>query len=101
MMWAFLPLFLAILGIIVLTSRWKWHPFLALIVVSIGFGWAVGMPSADILKALQDGFGGTLGAIGIIIVAGLIIGTFLEQSGGAQVIAHFFIRKLGAKGFIG
>ena len=44
MMWAFLPLFLAILGIIVLTSRWKWHPFLALIVVSIGFGWAVGMP---------------------------------------------------------
>ena len=97
MMWAFLPLFLAILGIIVLTSRWKWHPFLALIVVSIGFGWAVGMPSADILKALQDGFGGTLGAIGIIIVAGLIIGTFLEQSGGAQVIAHFFIRKLGGK----
>ena len=97
MMWAFLPLFLAILGIIVLTSRWKWHPFLALIVVSIGFGWAVGMPSADILKALQDGFGGTLGAIGIIIVAGLIIGTFLEQSGGAQVIAHFFIHKLGGK----
>ena len=96
-MWAFLPLFLAIVGIIVLTSRWKWHPFLALIVVSIGFGWAVGMPSAAILKALQEGFGGTLGAIGIIIVAGLIIGTFLEQSGGAQVIAQFFIRKLGGK----
>ncbi|MEK9741118.1 MAG: GntP family permease [Flavobacteriaceae bacterium] len=94
---SFILLFFAILSIIMLTSKFQWHPFIALILVSIGFGLAVGLTSEQVLKSLQEGFGSTLGSIGMIIVAGLIIGTFVEESGGAQVIANYFIKKLGQK----
>ena len=94
MILSFLTLFIAIVLVIFLTSRLNWHPFLVLILVSIGFGLASGMSTNDILNTLQKGFGDTLGSIGIIIVVGLIIGTFFEKSGGAIVVANFFVTFL-------
>ena len=97
MILSFLTLFIAIVFVIFLTSRLNWHPFLVLILVSIGFGLASGMSTNDILATLQKGFGDTLGSIGIIIVVGLIIGTFFEKSGGAIVVANFFVNIFGKK----
>ena len=97
MILSFLTLFIAIVLVIFLTSRLNWHPFLVLILVSIGFGLASGMSTNDILATLQKGFGDTLGSIGIIIVVGLIIGTFFEKSGGAIVVANFFVNIFGKK----
>ncbi len=97
MILSFLTLFIAIVLVIFLTSRLNWHPFLVLILVSIGFGLASGMSTNDILTTLQKGFGDTLGSIGIIIVVGLIIGTFFEKSGGAIVVANFFVTFFGKK----
>jgi GntP family gluconate:H+ symporter len=96
-MLSFLLLFIAIVFIILLTSRFQWHPFIALLIVSLGYGFAVGLSTEELIQSLQDGFGTTLGSIGMIIVAGLIIGTFVEESGGAQVIANFFVKIFGAK----
>ena len=96
-MLSFLLLFIAIVFIILLTSRFQWHPFIALLIVSLGYGFAVGLSTEELIQSLQDGFGATLGSIGMIIVAGLIIGTFVEESGGAHVIANFFVKIFGSK----
>lgn len=96
-MLSFLLLFIAIVFIILLTSRFQWHPFIALLIVSLGYGFAVGLSTEELIQSLQDGFGTTLGSIGMIIVAGLIIGTFVEESGGAHVIANFFVKIFGVK----
>lgn len=96
-MLSFLLLFLAIVLIILLTSRFQLHPFVALLVVSLAYGFATGLSTDQLIQSLQEGFGATLGSIGMIIVAGLIIGTFIEESGGAHVIADFFVKIFGAK----
>ena len=54
----------------------------------MAYGLLAGMPLADLLKAVSEGFGNTLGKIGLIIVLGIIIGAFLEHTGGARTIAN-------------
>jgi len=93
----FIILLISILLIILTTTKWKWHPFLALLFVTVFYGIGTGIPTETILKTINEGFGGTIGSVGIIIIAGLIIGTFLEKSGGAQTLAHFLINLIGEK----
>ncbi len=79
------------------TVKLKLHPFLALIIVAFGFGIVAGMPLNDVVASVNDGFGGTIGYIGIVILAGSIIGTFLERSGGAYRLAESMLRVTGEK----
>ncbi len=90
-------LILAIVWIIFSTAKLKIHPFLALIIAAIGYGIGSGMQLSDIVKAVNNGFGNTVGSIGIVIIAGCIIGTFLEESGGAYVMARSVLRLTGEK----
>lgn len=90
-------LLLAVLLIILLTTRLRIHPFLALFVVSILYGLAVGMPYVTIISSINDGFGNTLGKIGLIIFLGVIIGAFLENTGGAYSIAEKVLKTIGSK----
>ncbi|MFC1619584.1 GntP family permease [Candidatus Neomarinimicrobiota bacterium] len=85
----------AIFCIILLISVLKVHPFLALIMASIGVGLVVGMPLQDILASITSGFGGLMGYIGLVIVFGTIIGTILEKSGGALKMADIILRIVG------
>lgn len=86
-MWLLLLLVVSIVFIVLATTRLKLHPFLALLITAFGFGILSGMPLQDVVKSVNDGFGGTIGYIGIVILAGSIIGTFLEKSGGAYRLA--------------
>jgi len=90
-------LLICILFIIFSTTRFKLHPFLALLLAAIGFGLFSGMPLAQIVQSVNGGFGNTIGYIGIVIVAGCIIGTFLEHSGGAYVMAKKIMHLAGEK----
>lgn len=90
-------LIVCILFIVLSTTKFKLHPFLALILAAIGFGLFSGMPLAEIIKSVNGGFGSTIGYIGIVIVAGCIIGTFLEESGGAYVMAQKVLNLVGEK----
>ncbi len=96
-MWLVGLLALSIAFIIVATTRLRLHPFLALLAAAFGFGLLSGMPAAEVVKSVNAGFGGTIGYIGIVILAGSIIGTFLEKSGGAQRIAEATLRLTGQK----
>ncbi len=90
-----LYLVLSVIIIIFLTVRLKLHPFIALLLVALFYGFISGMPSSDIIKSVNEGFGNTLGGIGLIIILGIIIGAFLENSGGAYAIAEKVLKIIG------
>ena len=85
----------SVIAMILAISKFKQHPFLVMIVISILVGLACGMPMADVIKTVKDGFGGILASIGIVIVAGTIIGTILEKTGAALVMANTILGVVG------
>jgi len=96
-MLAILLLVLSVLFIILLTVKWKVHPFLALLGAALFFALFSGMDLETIVKLVNDGFGITLGKIGIVIILGVIIGAFLEHSGGAYKLAEVVLKIIGKK----
>ncbi|MDZ7720584.1 MAG: GntP family permease [Balneolaceae bacterium] len=90
-------LILSIALIILLTARYKMHPFIVLFLVALFYGVCVGMPFDEIITSVNEGFGNTLGGIGLLIVFGVIIGAFLEHSGGAYKIAEKVLQMTGRK----
>ncbi|MBX7257042.1 MAG: GntP family permease, partial [Candidatus Hydrogenedentes bacterium] len=90
-------LVLSIVFIVIATAKLKLHPFLALLAAAFGFGICANMPLKDVVSSVNTGFGNTVGAIGIVILAGSIIGSFLEQSGGALRLAERALRITGEK----
>lgn len=87
----------SIFFIVFTSTRLKVYPFLSLILGALLFGLITGMPLQSILDNINTGFGGTIGNIGIIIILGIIIGAFLENSGGAEAIANVVLKILGRK----
>ncbi|MEA1785987.1 gluconate:H+ symporter [Arenibacter sp. GZD96] len=94
---SFLLLLLSVGLLILLTVKWNVHPFLALLGVALFFALSSGMDLQKIVESINTGFGGTLGKIGIVIVVGVIIGAFLEQSGGAFKLAEIVLSVIGKK----
>lgn len=90
-------LLLSIVFIILLTARFKMHPFIVLFLVALFYGLCAGMPLNEIIESVNQGFGDTLGSIGLLIILGVIIGAFLENSGGAYKIADKVLNWTGEK----
>ncbi|MCH7413437.1 GntP family permease [Belliella sp. R4-6] len=90
-------IFLAVLWIIISTSKFKIHPLIALIVASIWVGLASGMDFLLSLDEFGKGFGGLIGQVGLIIVLGSVFGVLLEKSNAAVVIAHSLWNSVGKK----
>jgi GntP family gluconate:H+ symporter len=94
-----LPLLLiiaaAICFIVVACSRFKWHPFLALLTASLFTGLTVGLPLKDIATTANEGFGNMMAHIGLVVVLGTLIGTVLEKTGATLRIADAIIIFFG------
>lgn len=90
-------LLLSVALIIYLTAKLNIHPFLALLAASLFFALLSGMSFELILTSIEEGFGGTLGKIGLVIILGVIIGAFLENTGGAFKMAEVILRIIGQK----
>ncbi|AMG01534.1 GntP family permease [Vibrio mimicus] len=89
---------LAVIAFIVLaTTKFKLHPFLALLIAAFVAAFAYGLPADSIAKTITTGFGGILGYIGLVIVLGTIIGVILEKSGAAITMADTVIKLLGER----
>ncbi|MET8469764.1 gluconate:H+ symporter [Streptomyces sp. NPDC006422] len=99
----------AVLGIallLFLIIKVRLQPFVALLTVSIAVGLAAGLSVTELFGTVQkstatsvieDGMGGTLGHIAIIIGLGTMLGAMLEVSGGAEVLASRLIHLFGEK----
>jgi GntP family gluconate:H+ symporter len=97
-MWLIILLVISVVFIIYTTARLKWHPFFSLLITAFGYGAFSGtMPLQEVVKSVNSGFGNTIGFIGIVILAGSIIGKFLEKSGGAFSLAESTLRIVGKK----
>lgn len=95
-MWLIILLFISVAFIIFTTSKLKWHPFFSLLVTAFGYGGLSGTMTLDeVVKSVNSGFGNTIGFIGIVILAGSIIGKFLEKSGGAFTLAESTLKIVG------
>jgi GntP family gluconate:H+ symporter len=88
---------LAVVALVVLIARVKLHPFIALVGVSLAMGAAAGMPPADVVKAFQDGVGGALGFIAVVVGLGTMLGKMMAESGGAARIATTLIGLFGER----
>jgi GntP family gluconate:H+ symporter len=87
----------SIVALVLLIARLKLNPFVALVVVSMALGVAVGMPLGDIVKSFETGAGNALGHIAIVIALGTMLGKMMAESGGAERIAHTVIDAFGAR----
>jgi len=91
----FLALAAGIAFVVVATTRYKVHPFLALILTAYAMGFCGGLTPTQTLAALTGGFGKTLSQIGIVIACGCMVGVILERSGCAVVMANTVLRLIG------
>lgn len=92
-----ISLLVAIVLIILAISKFKVHPFLALMGVSLLLAIVVGVPLTKIPSMIGAGFSGTFSSIGIVIILGALIGTVLEKTGGALKLAEMVVRVIGPK----
>ena len=86
---------IAIVGLIVLITRFRMHPFIALTLAAGFLGLTSGMPVALVMKSYQDGFGGVLGFVGIVLALGTMLGKLMAESGGADQIARTLVNAFG------
>ncbi len=85
----------AVIALVLLIARFKLHPFIALTSVSLAMGLAAGMTPGAAVKAFQDGVGGTLGFVAIVVGLGTMLGKMMAESGAATSIAKTLIDRFG------
>lgn len=101
----------AIVLLVLLVTRWKLNPFLALSVASLLLGGGavllgvapMSRPPGDtspwtmlqVVDSFQLGLGRTLGGVASVICLGAILGKLLAESGGAAVLARGFSNFFG------
>ena len=98
---------IAIIVMIVAISKYKIHPFLSIMTVSLVLGLVAGIPLVDtkvdgktvqgIATVIGSGFSGTFTSIGIVIILGALIGGILEITGAAFKLADLIIKLVGKK----
>ncbi|MEO3976038.1 gluconate:H+ symporter [Streptomyces sp. CAU 1734] len=97
---------LGIALLLLLIIKIRLQPFVALLAVSISVGLAAGLSVTELFGTIQrsaassvieDGMGGILGHVAIIIGLGTMLGAILEVSGGAEVLSTRLLNLFGEK----
>lgn len=88
---------IAVVIMIVAISKFKIHPFLSLMTVSLLLAIVAGIPWTDIASTIGAGFSGTFTSIGIVIILGALVGTLLEKTGAALKMSDCVVRLVGKK----
>ncbi|MFH8237482.1 GntP family permease [Streptomyces sp. NPDC018321] len=83
--------------LLLLVIKVKLHAFLALLVVSIGFGAAAGISLDELPGVLEQGMGDTLGEIAVIVALGAMLGRVMQESGAVQVLSGRLLAAFGEK----
>ncbi|MEM8895318.1 MAG: gluconate:H+ symporter [Bacteroidota bacterium] len=84
----FIVIGLGIAALLILIIRFKVPAFISLVIVAIGVGLAQGMEAVEVLKSLQNGTGGTLGYLALVLGFGAMLGGILAETGAAQRITQ-------------
>jgi GntP family gluconate:H+ symporter len=76
-----------LLLVALIVTRIRMHPLIALLVVCLAVGIAAGMDIGTIAGTTVEGAGRTLGAVGIVIALGAMLGKILADCGVIETIA--------------
>lgn len=87
---------ISIIAIILLTSAVKLKAFVALFLVSL-FLAVTTLPPGQVISTIKDGFGSTMGSIGLLIILGTMIGVTLDRTGATIRMAEYIVSKTGEK----
>jgi len=100
---------ISIVIMIIAISKFKVHPFLAIMGIALLLAIVVGIPLVDIAATdtaparqgiatiIGAGFSGTFSSIGIVIILGALVGTLLERTGAAIKLADMVVNMVGKK----
>lgn len=99
---------LAIIAMILMISKYKIHPFISIMTISLLFGLIAGIPlvnktgadgrvTVGLANVIGQGFSGIFTSIGIVIILGALIGNILEKTGAAVKLADIMIKLVGKK----
>ncbi|WEG12830.1 gluconate:H+ symporter [Pullulanibacillus sp. KACC 23026] len=70
---------------------------MALLISAIVLGLLEKEPLDKLVVSIQNGFGSTLGSLGLVVAFGVVIGKLMTDSGAAQRVAQTLIQKFGKK----
>jgi GntP family gluconate:H+ symporter len=90
-------LILVLLALIFSISKWRIHPFIALILSAIVLGTTLGLGGESTISIVLQGFSETLKWIAVIIILGAFIGEVLRETGGAFRISNRIVKWVGEK----
>lgn len=91
----FIIIIIAVIAMVFAITKLKMHPFIVLILVAISVGLLSGLGTETTINTVKSGFGDIMGSIGIVILAGTIIGTILEKTGAALTMANSILKIVG------
>ncbi|MCL2194188.1 MAG: GntP family permease [Treponema sp.] len=87
----------AIVAMILAISKFKLHPFLAILATAIVFGLIAGIPISRVPVLIGTSFSGIFMNVGLVLIFGALIGLTLDAAGGALKIADMLIKGVGKK----
>lgn len=88
---------LAIAVLLTLILKFKLNAFVSLLIVAYITGLVVNMPLETITSTITNGFGSTLGSIGLVTGLGVILGMLMFESGGIESITNKILKAFGDK----
>jgi len=89
---------IAVVALLLLIIKFKFQPFLALLMAAIGFGLATGMNPIDLANFVVEKMGSSLGQIALVIGLGSMFGEILSKAGVAERLADFILEKIPDRG---
>ncbi len=93
-----LAILIALLVLLVFSiSKWKIHPFVALVLTALALGISTGLGGKQTVEVLLKGFSETLRWIAIIIILGAFIGEVMQETGSAFRIAGGIVKLTGTR----
>lgn len=90
-----LAFFAGIVVLLVLVIPLRVNEFVSLMLAAATIGILSGLGASATLDIMLDGFGATVGKIGIIIIFGILLGQYLEDSRAAETLARSVVRAVG------
>lgn len=92
-----LAILISIAVLIFMIVKLNIHPVISLFVGSMIAGSILGNNPVTTITAIANGFGSTLGSIGMTIIFGSIIACSIRDSGAAKSMVNFFIKLFRGK----
>jgi len=87
----------AIAIMITAISKWKIHPFISIIGISLLLAIVVGLPLEAIPATIGKGFSSIFSNIALVIIFGMLIGLVLEKTGAAVKLADAVLKLVGPR----